>query len=585
MKLKNRAIMMTAGLSTALVLALAGCGNGGGTSNSNTANSTSSAIPQKGGTVVLALPPQTNLTWYFPISNSQNASLYNQQLINMMYNPLVYIDYKYNIDYANSIASNITYNSAGTVYTVTLNPNYKWSNGQPVTAQDVVFDYNLIKATDASNAPAPWPNYNAGSGGVPDNVKSVVATDDHTVIFTLKSPANQKWFIYNGIGQIWPLPEAAWNKYPNDINREIVYLGKKATDPTFFTVVDGAFQLTKAVSNQSWTMVPNPTFGGHKSLLDKLVFEYEGSNDAEFAALKTGAVNLGYLDLSQYGSKDALTSMGDQLVPGYNLSFFNIELNQLPGSPMYKVFTDLKVRQALQMGIDQDTINTDIYHGYAPPQYGPIPAVPATSYLDPRLTKPLYPFNIDQAKQLLESDGWSLQNGVMTKNGTQLKFTMIYSGGSESTTQMNELIKEDWAKMGVQVTLKSLPFATLEGIIGNAKQPGAWTAAGGQGVIYGGSYPSGETIFQPGGLDSYGYNDPTENTLIKKTTQPAASDAANTKAFNNFEYYTAQQEPVLWNNNFAGISVNAPNVHNATNEYLNPTVGYPLLQYLWVSSK
>ncbi|GMA56481.1 hypothetical protein GCM10025858_09840 [Alicyclobacillus sacchari] len=234
-----------------------------------------------------------------------------------------------------------------------------------VTANDVVWDYNLIKATDSKSALAPWPNYNAGSGGVPSNVKSVVATNPYTVTITLNKPVNQQWFIYNGIGQLTALPEHAWNKYPNDINQEIAYLGRQATNPSFFTVVDGPFKLVSAKSSQSWTLVPNPTFGGHKSTLDKLIFQYEASSDAEFSALKTGNVNLGYLDLSQYGSKAALTSAGDVITPAYNFGYYFIELNQQKGSPMYAAFSDVKVRQALEYAIDQNTINNEIYHGYA----------------------------------------------------------------------------------------------------------------------------------------------------------------------------------------------------------------------------
>ncbi|GLG01440.1 oligopeptide-binding protein OppA [Alicyclobacillus hesperidum subsp. aegles] len=590
MKKQNVAALLA--LSTALSVAtLTGCGAAANnsspvapaTGNGAGNTTTGSAKIQKGGTLVVALPPSTNITWYLPIENAGNASIYNAQLVTQMYPNVIYINNQYQVDYNNSFADKITYNPAGTVYTISLKKNWKWSDGKPVTANDVVWDYNLIKATDSKNAPAPWPNYNAGSGGVPANVKSVVATNPYTVTITLNKPVNQQWFIYNGIGQLTALPEHAWNKYPNDINQEIAYLGKEATDPSFFTVVDGPFKLVSAKSSQSWTLVPNPTFGGHKSTLDKLIFQYEASSDAEFSALKTGNVNLGYLDLSQYGSKDALTSAGDVITPAYNFGYYFIELNQQKGSPMYAAFSDVKVRQALEYAIDQNTINNEIYHGYAPAQYGPIPATPKTVFLDPKLAKPLFPFNLNKAKQLLESDGWKMQNGVMTKNGQQLKFELMYPTGGESTTQMMELIQQDWKQIGVVVTLKPVQLAEEFGIMNNSSQPGKWAAAAGTGITYGGSYPSGEQLFEPGGLDNFGYNDPTLDKLIAKTTEPSASQAASQQAFFAYEEYVSKQVPVLWNNAVASLSVAAPNVHNATPEYLNPTTEYPLFNYIWMS--
>lgn len=502
-----------------------------------------------------------------------------------MYPGLLYINNQYKIDYQDSFAKRITYSKSGNVFNIVLKHNWKWSDGVPVTAKDIVWDYNLIKATDNPKAPAPWPNYNAGSGNVPANVKSVVATGRFSVRVTLKSPVNQQWFIYNGLGQLMPLPEHAWNKYPNNMTEEIKYLGKEATNPNFFKVVDGAFKLQSAVSNQSWTLVPNPMFGGHKSTLNKLVFKYEGSNQSEFADLKTGNVNLGYLPYSEYGSAASLKSSGDVITPGYNFGYFFIELNMLKGSPLYSAFNDLKVRTALEEAIDQNTIDNSIYHGDAPAQYGPIPQTPKTIFFDPRMTKPLFPFNLNNAKKLLESDGWSMKNGVMTKGSQQLKFTLMEASGNESQTLQDELVQSDWKKIGVDVTIKPLPFANEIGIMSNSKEPSKWAAASGTGITYGGSYPSGEQLFQPGGLDNFGYNNPTENMLIKKTTMPAKNAAQMKKDFFAYEYYTASQLPVLWTNVAAGLGVSAANVHNATNQYLNPAVGSdPLFNYIWIGN-
>lgn len=581
---KSKPIMALGALTTGLTLAITGCGSSptNATNVTNaTAPPTSQQTPQSGGTVDYALPTQTNINWYMPIVNSGYDSLYNFQLIDMLYKPLLWVNNQYKIDWNSSVASKVTYNSAGTVYHVFLNPKWHWSDGTPVTTKDILFTWKVIQAASAPNAPSPWPYVGAGTGDIPNGVQSIVATGTYEFTVTLKKPANQQWFMYNGISQLTPLPAQAWDKYKN-MTQELTYLGKNATNPSFDTVVDGSFQLQSAKSSQSWTLVPNKTYDGHKSLLKKFVFVYEGSNAAEFAGMKTGANNVGYLDLSQYGSRGSLTSQGDVISPGYGFGFFDAELNMLPGNPLGATFKQLYVRQALEMGIDQPQMNTSLNHGYAPPQYGPVPTVPKTQFLDPRLQQPLYPFNPQKGKQLLEAHGWKMVNGVMTKGSQQLKFTLIYSGGSNLNTQTVELIKEDWAKEGVDVTLKPLPFATLEGEISNPKDAGSWGVAADQGIIYAGTYPTGGQLFEPGGLDNFGYSDPKENALIAATHQPYATAAQSNQAYDNYEYYTAQQLPVLWMNNNGSLSVHASTVHQSV-KYGNPLTGISQFNYWWIS--
>ncbi|QRF24766.1 peptide ABC transporter substrate-binding protein [Alicyclobacillus sp. TC] len=586
LKLK-KSVSAVVAMAAGTALLVTGCGTStNNTSNSsNSTSSTSQLTPQKGGTITVALPPQTDLNWYFPLVNSSYDSLYNFQMIDMLYKPLIWIGSNYKINYSSSVADKIQYNNKGTVYHVYLNPKWKWSNGQPVTSSDVLFSWNVIKAISAPNAPAPWPYVNAGVGDIPNGVQSVVANGPYEFTVTLKQPANQQWFIYNGLSQLVPLPAKVLNKYPNNMTQEIKYLGQNGTNPNFDTVVDGPFKLQNAVSNQSWTLVPNTAYSGHKSLVDKLIFTYEGSNAAEFAALKTGTVNVGYIDQSQLGAKSALTSMGDKITPSYSLSFFDEMPNMNSGSKSASIFKHLYVREALMMGEDQQSMNQYIYKGFAESQYGPLPPQPDTAFTSPELLKPLYPFNIEAGKKLLEEHGWHEVNGIMTKNGQQMKFLMIYSGGTTSTDDQVELLKEDWAKEGIDVTLKSMPFSTLESVISNPKDANQWDLAAGQGIIYGGSYPTGGEIFGTGGgLNSGGYSNPEMDTLIKATHQPYPTQQQSIQALFNYENYVAQQLPVIFTDNPASLTVTAANVHDV-NTYSNPVTGYPQMNYWWVSSK
>jgi peptide/nickel transport system substrate-binding protein len=538
------------------------------------------------GTIVFALPPQTNITWYLPFSNGANASLYNFQLIDQLYVPLLYVNPQYKFDYNDQIAQKIVANSQGTVYHVYMNPKYHWSDGTPVTSKDVLFTWKLIQILSNPKAPQPWPWYGAGSGGVPANIQSVVANGPYEFTVTLKKPANQQWFEYNGLGDFTPYPEQAWDKYPNNPTAEAKWLGQQATSPSIDSVVDGPYKIASALSNQEWILVPNPSFDGHKATA-RIIFQYEASSEAEFTGLRTGTVQVGYLPLADWGAR---LELPDHMVPNYGLAYFDIELNFHKDTPggLGPVFSQLYVRQALEMGIDQQSIINVIYHGFAAPEYGPIPTKPKTVFLDPRLTKPLYPFNLAAAKKLLESHGWHLVNGVMTKGNTQLAFTMMYSSGDLATDEWIQLVQHDWAQIGVKVTLKPTPFATLIGLMSKSND---WQCAGAQGIIYGGSYPSGGTLFGynlpgqpgPGGLNDMGWNDPTENQLIIATHTPWPNAQVNLQHFFAYEYYTAKELVNLWTPNFGTITELAPNV-NVPIWSLNATTGQPLMQYWSVKS-
>ncbi len=549
------------------------------------ASATFAASGSNGGIIEYALPAQTNLTWFLPIDNAANDSVYNTQFVDQLYKPMLWINNDYSINWKSSVANKITYNKTGTVYHVYLNPKWKWSNGQPVTSQDVLFTWNVIKAASASNAPAPWPFVGAGTGDIPSGVKSVVASGKYEVTITLDKPANQQWFIYNGIIQMVPMPSAAWDKYSHNIQQEIKYLGSNASNPMFDRVVDGPFKVQSGTPNQSWVLVPNSSYPGHKSTVSKIVFSYEASNAAELAALKSGSINVGYLDQSEIGSERSLTSMGDQVTPEYSFGIFWTEMNMWPGSPSKGIFDQLYVRQALQMGIDNEGISKDIYKGYAVPLIGPIPPVPKTTFLDPTLAKKSpYSFNIAAAKKLLENHGWQLVNGVMQKGSQKLKFTMMYVSGVTSSTDAAEVMAQDWGQMGVDVTLKPVPFSTFISVTSN-KTNYTWQLAVGSGWDYNGPgfYPTGGQLFASTAPSGTGFNDPTEDKLIQATHLPYATQQETMKHFFAYEDYTAKVLPFLWNQNVATLWVTSPNVHNVLN-YLDAATAFPQMQYWTVSN-
>ncbi len=560
-------------LGLALVGSLAGCSSNTQKSQTTAASTTGT----NGGTVVQALGPLVSINWFLPLRPVAYNSLYDAWAASLMYKGLLHMGANGKINYARSVASNVSWNSTGTVYTVKMNPKWHWSNGTPVTASDVQFTWDLIKAASAPTAPRPWPYAGAGSGGIPDMVQSFKVTGTYEFQVTLKKPVNQLWFEYNGLSDFTPLPKAAWNKYPTDLNKELSYLASNGNNASFFKVIDGPFFLQSAKQNVAWTFVPNTHYDGHKASIHRFILAYETSDSAEVNALKTGTVQVGYLPLSMYNSRNQLTN--DRLVESRSFVIDRTMLN-FKSPTVGSALRQLPVRQALQMGIDQQSIIKDIYDGLGVPGTGPIPMSPAT-FLDPKLKTPPYQFNPAAGKKLLEQNGWHEVGGVMQNSkGEKLSFTVQYPAGNTSTQAMAQLLQQDWAQEGFQVKLQPLPFATM---LHYHHSPGKWDIQTGLGWSYGGTYPTGGGMFSStGGYNFYGYSNAKMDQFVHQTHQPQSSPAAAQQTLDAYQLYAANQLPNLWMPVPESLTEIANNVHGAS-KYANTFTNGISPQYWTVS--
>ncbi|MDA8194243.1 MAG: peptide ABC transporter substrate-binding protein [Thermaerobacter sp.] len=571
---RSPAILLGAALSVTPLL-LAGCGTPSSTPPSPAKSGTTQ--PSQGGTIIQALGPLVAINWYQPLRPVAYNSLYDAWAASLMYKGLFHIAPNGTIDFSRSIASAITWNQAGTVYTVKMNPKWHWSDGTPVTAQDVAFTWQLIQAASSPNAPAPWPYAGAGSGGVPQLIKSFHVVNAHEFQITLTQPVNQMWFEYNGLGDFIPLPEQAWNRYPNNVNQELGYLASNGNNVSFFKVVDGPFRLTNAIQNVSWTFSPNAHYDGHKPYVNKFVLAYQTSDTSEVNGLKTGTVQVGYLPLSMYNQRSQLSQ--DTLSPSYGYVIDRTILN-FKSPTVGPILRQLAVRQALQMGIDQQAIIQALYNGMGVPGTGPVPLHPST-FLAPQLTKPLYAYNPAAGAKLLETNGWHLVNNIMTNSqGQQLAFNMEYDAGNSTTLAMVQIMQQDWAKEGIKVSLSPLPFASM---LQYHHQPTKWQIQTGLGWSYGGSYPTGGGMYEThGGYNFYGYSNPTMDSLIAATHTPQPSAAAAQTALDNYQLFAARHLPNLWMPVPEGLSEVANNVHgvrSSANTFTNAISP----QYWWIS--
>jgi peptide/nickel transport system substrate-binding protein len=559
------------GVAVAAALLLAACA-----APRAAGGSASGGTPVRGGTVYFAEQPLSPPTYIFPLVSGQYFTVANtSDLQTLLYQPLYWYGDRGNtsVDYPLSIGNPPVYSDGGRVVTITLK-HYVWSDGETVSARDVGFWIDLVKANRAD-----WANYVPGA--FPDNILSWQALGPATVRLRLNGSYNPLWFTYNELSQITPLP-IAWDRTsltasaPSPaaanlpditpagaravytfLNGQATKVAGYATSPVW-SVVDGPWKLSSLTSDGTATFVPNASYSGpQKPRLARFVELPFTSAAAEFSVLRAGAANggpgtsgqqisVGYVPSNDLPQQPALQGQGYRLVKDFPFGFNYLEPN-FNNPKVGPIFRQLYFRQAFQHLIDQTGWIHAYYGGLGVPTYSPVPAQPANPYADARAAVNPYPFSVSAATALLAAHGWTVvPNGhsTCTRPGTAadecgagvaarqpLDFTLMYPSGMPyadgSMTDLQSVARQ----AGIEISLDQVTSATVTATILSCSPSSA--ACSWQLGNYGTAwlfepdhYPSGDEIFQTGAQGNVNnYSDPAIDKLIGATTTATASGA------------------------------------------------------------
>jgi peptide/nickel transport system substrate-binding protein len=533
--------------------------------------------------------PQSPPNYIFPFSSLAFFTVYNsEQFQYLMYRPLYWFGdgSTPNLNPALSLAENPVYSTDTKTVTVDLKP-YNWSNGETVTAQNVMFWMNMLHAEKAN-----WAGYSPGA--IPDILQNVAVDSPTQLTFTLTKPVNTYWFTYNQLSQITPMPNA-WDitakggapdsggcatgaygtvdsqckKVYNFLSKQANSLSTYATSP-IWGVVDGPWKLSSFNASGNVTFVPNPTYSGPvKPTLKKFIELPYTSEAAEFNALVGGKVTVGYLpvqDVTQATTNPLKAGPNNPRLGNFNLNpLYTWSINYFPynfhtkGTPA-KVFNQLYFRQAVQYLVDQPLYIKKIYKGYAVGTYGPVPVTPPNAFVSQEVQSNPLKYNPATAVSLLKSHGWKVvpygtstcqspgsaanQCGAGIPKGAKLSFNLQFDSGSVSTAQLMAAEKSSWSQAGININLSQASFNTVTGIAVPCTSCSWQLENWGAGWVFSPDvYPTGEAIFQTGaGSNSGSYSDPTNdaNILATNVTQTPLTQ---------YENYLAEQVPGVWQPN------------------------------------
>lgn len=356
-------------------------------------------------------------------------------------------------------------------YTIHLRKGLKWTDGKPITIDDVLYTYWEIVFKGLGNTAS------RDAMMIEGQLPKLYRIDDYTVKFVTPKPFAPflRQLTYPIVPKHYFKPysdkgESAFNAFlsPNTPPKEIVS--------------NGAFKLKEYVAAQRVVFERNPNYyklnlnNQKLPYLDKLVYLIVGDTNNEilkFEAKETDILSIRGSNVAEYKLKEPNS---DYTV--YNLGadtgtlFLVINLNNRK-NPEGKLnvalhkqqwFRNPDFRRAIDYAIDRKGMVQNIAQGVAQPLYT------AESLNSIYLNKNLkgYPQNVEKSKELLSQAGFELKNGTLfDKNGNRVEFDLYTNAGALERESIGVMIKQDLEDLGMKVNFKPIEFNSLVNKLSN----------------------------------------------------------------------------------------------------------------------
>lgn len=329
----------------------------------------------------------------------------------------------------------------GMTYTFKLRSGLKWTDGNPLTSDDVKFTYALAYDPQYKDFASPR------RGDLSKYIKSIDTPDPQTVVFNMT--------------QIYAPFLAAHGGYGILPKHVLGSMDAKALNSADFnnapTVSNGAFKFQSWEKGQQVTMVRNDGYWAGAPYLDSWVYKVLPDSVAVTNQLKTGEIDMGPIDPGQYDSLSGTSTVARSEFPVPSFTFYAYQLD--PTKPAGALFQDKAVRQALIYALDRNSMNQAIYFGHATAADS---VEPPTSWAYKAKPQVVYNFDKAKAESMLDAAGWMKgSDGIRAKNGTKLKFTMITNAGNKQRESSLTYMQQAWHDIGVEATPSLIQFPQL----------------------------------------------------------------------------------------------------------------------------
>lgn len=405
-------------------------------------------------------------TFNYFLSDESSSS----DVLGFMYEGLVTVD-STTSEIIPALADSWTISEDGLTITYLLKENLKWSDGEPLTVDDVVFTYNDI----ILNPEIPTDTIDILRIGVEGKLPEVTKLDERRVQFKIPEPF-APFLRVTGIA-ILPAHALKDSVSTKDSNGQPLYLSKWGTntDPSEI-VCNGPYVIKTFLPGERIVFKRNPYYwrkgenGDSQPFIEEMVWPVVSSQDAQFVRFRSGEADVMAVTPDNFSLIKQDEEQGGYTVynggPTTTRLFLTFNLNKgtIDGKPVVdpiksKWFNTLEFRQAVAYAIDRETMLNNIFKGLGEMQNSQI--APQSPYsAEPNL--PEYDFNIAKAKELLLSAGFSYEDDqLVDAAGHRVRFTLQTNVGNEIREAAGAQIKQNLALLGITVDFQPIDFNKL----------------------------------------------------------------------------------------------------------------------------
>ena len=328
----------------------------------------------------------------------------------------------------------------GIAVTYTLKAGAKWGDGQPVTSDDVAFSWTVGR----------HPQSGVASAELFRHISRVEIKDARTFILHM----DRVTFDYNAINDLRLLPahleRSRFEPVPAEYRNHTAY-DQDTTNPGLY---NGPYRIAQVVQGSYMVLEPNAYWAGPRPAFKRIVIKAIENTASLEANLLSGGVDMiaGELGLPLDQSLAFEKRHGDRfiVVTKPSLTYEHLDLNL--GSP---ILADLRVRRALLLGLDRDTMTGQLFGGRQPVAHSMVPP-PDWVHADDIVH---YPFDPARAAALLDEAGWKMGTGGIRANakGERLALELVTTAGNRSRELVAQVLQAQWRQIGVDLRVKTEP--------------------------------------------------------------------------------------------------------------------------------
>lgn len=360
--------------------------------------------------------------------------------------------------------------------TLTLRPGLKWSDGTPLTTDDVMFTFQDVYL----NPKIPTVYRDFLRIGTTNDFPLIRKLDNRRVEFILPQPYVP---FLRGLTKLLILPA--------HILQDSVQSVDSSGKPKFLTtwgtntqpqniVGNGPYRLVSYQPAQRIILQRNPYYwqsdseGNSLPYIDKIILQIISSTDNQLIRFRSGDLDsysitseaFELLKREEKRGKYTVYNRGPET--GFRFVTFNLNQGRNPqGKPFIdpiksRWFNSLGFRQAVAYAIDRETLKNNLYRGLGEVQHSPL-AVQSPYYLSPEEGLKVYNYNPEKAKTILLDAGfqYNLKQELLDWDGNRVQFTILVKSEEQSRIKTAVQVKQDLSKIGIKSDLQVLSFNTV----------------------------------------------------------------------------------------------------------------------------